>query len=82
MVKADRAEVGWDIQKKKWLIRIRVGEEVVKRTPSGHGPARDASDDVLRSLAIQTAHDDGYELDPAAVAIARPVAGASGRNPG
>src|SRR5437870_2666853 len=33
MIKADRAELSWDAQKKRWAIRIQVGEEVVKRSP-------------------------------------------------
>ena len=71
MTKADRAEVRWDLRKKRWHIRIQVGEEVIKRAASGNRPARDAGDEVLRSMAVETAHSDGYELDPAAVTIAR-----------
>jgi hypothetical protein len=71
MTKADRAEVRWDLQKKRWLVRIQVGEEVIKRPAPAHKPARDAAEQALRALAIETAHNDGYELDPAAVTILR-----------
>jgi hypothetical protein len=71
MTKADRAEVRWDLQKKRWQIRIQVGEEVIKRAAPGSKPAHDAGDEVLRSMALETARGDGYELDPAAVTIAR-----------
>ncbi len=70
MIKADRAQVSWDTQKKKWSVRIQVGEEVVKRSPD-KGPARDAGDEQLRSMAVDTAHGDGYEIDPSAVTISR-----------
>ena len=70
MVKADRAQVSWDPQKKKWLVRIQVGEEVLRRSPD-KGPTRDAAEEQLRSMAIETVHGDGYEIDPAAVTIAR-----------
>jgi hypothetical protein len=70
MMKADHAQVSWDPQKKSWMIRIQAGEEVVKRHPD-KAPSQGAADDQLRSLAIDTAHGEGYEIDPAAVSIAR-----------
>ena len=70
MIKADRAEVSWDAQKKKWAVRIQVGEEVVKRTPD-KSPAKDAADGQLRDIAIEIAHADGYDIDAAAVTISR-----------
>ena len=71
MIKADRAAVAWDPQKRTWRVRIQIGEEVIKRPASGHKVSREAADDMLRGLAVATARDDGYELDPAAVSIAR-----------
>jgi hypothetical protein len=70
MVRADRAQVSWDPQKKKWLVRIQIGEEVLRRSPD-KAPARDAGDEQLRSMAIETVRGDGYEIDPSAVTIAR-----------
>ena len=69
MRKADKAQVTWDAEKKVWRVRIQIGEEVIKR-PAGKTPP-DAADDALRSLAVKTAEDEGYELDPAQVTITR-----------
>ncbi|MBI3683132.1 MAG: hypothetical protein HY235_22395 [Acidobacteria bacterium] len=68
MVKARHAAVSWDPKKKRWLVRIEVGGEVIKR-PAKVAP--DAGDDALRSLAVVTAQEEGFELDPAGVAITR-----------
>ena len=68
MVRANDAEVVWDAQKKDWIVRIRSGEEVVRRPCKG---ARDLPDEELRSLAVQTALDDGYELVPDSVRVKR-----------
>jgi hypothetical protein len=69
MLRADSAKVDWDQEKKQWHVRVTMGEEVIKRrlpkTPHGAG------DDVLRSPAVETAHADGYDVDPASVAITR-----------
>jgi hypothetical protein len=69
MTKVDKAQVTWDAEKKMWRVRMQIGEEVIKR-PAGKTPA-DAADDTLRSLAVKTAQDEGYELDPAQVTITR-----------
>jgi hypothetical protein len=69
MIKADKAEVSWDEDKKKWLVRISVGEEVLRR--HCNEAKRDASDDDLRALAVSTAEDDGYELANNTVSIKR-----------
>jgi len=71
MTKADKAAVVWDADKKVWRVRIQIGEEVIKRPCSDRKIARDAGDDVLRSAAIETAHADGYDLEPSNVAIER-----------
>jgi len=69
MLHADSAKVDWDPDKKQWHVHVKMGEEVIKRrlpkTP------HDAGDDILRSLALETACADGYDVDPASVAIAR-----------
>ena len=61
MIQADSAEVGWDLEKKRWQVRIRVGEEVIKRPAPG--TSKDADEASLRSMAVRIAHDDGYNLD-------------------
>jgi hypothetical protein len=68
MLNADSAEVNWDAQKKRWSVRVKIGEEVIRR-PIESVP-KGAGDDVLRTAAVETAKADGYEVDPAKVAIA------------
>ena len=69
MMRADSAALSWDAQKKRWLIRIKVGEEVIRRPASGKG--KDADETVLRSTAVKLASDEGYQLEPSSVTIAR-----------
>ena len=69
MLKADKAAVNWEAAKKRWVVRLQSGEEVIKR-PAPKTP-RDANDDVLRTLAIKTAQEEGYELDATSVTVGR-----------
>ncbi|MBI3666998.1 MAG: hypothetical protein HY236_12395 [Acidobacteria bacterium] len=69
MTRADRAEIRWDSEKKRWLIRIQVGEEVIRRPAPG--APHDAGEDILRSAAVKTAEDDGYQIEPATVTVVR-----------
>lgn len=69
MMRANGAEVYWDTQKKSWIVRVQVGEEVVRRACKS--AKRDADDSGLRTAAIETARDDGYELDPDHVTVRR-----------
>jgi hypothetical protein len=65
-MKADRVEVVRDEQRKNWLIRIQVGDEVIRRyckEPS------DASEEVLRAAALKTVADEGYSIDPSNVLL-------------
>ena len=68
MLSADSAQVNWDIEKKHWLVRVKIGEEVIRR--SMPQVPQSAADDVLRSAAVEVAMADGYQVDPAKVAIA------------
>jgi hypothetical protein len=67
MTQTSSAKVEWNPEKKHWQVVIQAGAEVIRRqcakTP------RDASDAELRTLAIQTARDEGYTLDEAQVSI-------------
>jgi hypothetical protein len=69
MIRANAAEVFWDTDKNAWIVRVTVGEEAVKRMCKG--TSRDADEDTLRSLAVQTASDEGYELAAADVSVKR-----------
>lgn len=67
MLRATNATVDWDTAKKHWRIRIRIGAEVISRQVSK--PSQATDEEALRSLAIETARDEGYELNPAQVTI-------------
>jgi hypothetical protein len=68
MLSADSAQVNWDTDKKHWLVRVKIGEEVIRR--SIPKVPQSAGDEVLRSAAVEMAMADGYQVDPAKVAIA------------
>jgi hypothetical protein len=65
-MKADRVEVSHEEHGKGWLIRIQVGEEVIRRHCH---EAPDASQDSLRTAALKAASDEGYTIDPADIVI-------------
>lgn len=65
-MQADRADVSWDQEKSKWLVRIAVGEEVIRRYCD---LPRDASETDLRTAAQKTLQDEGYEADVAVINI-------------
>lgn len=69
LLRADQARVEWNSEKKQWHVEITVGAEVIKRWIPKE--PQDAGDDTLRPLAIATAKDEGYELDPSRVSVAR-----------
>ncbi|HEX7287573.1 MAG TPA: hypothetical protein VF532_15400 [Candidatus Angelobacter sp.] len=67
-MRADRVEVSWDQGKSSWLVRIEVGEEVIRR----HCKLPQNTDEqALRQAAVETLKDEGYELDGAAVNVKR-----------
>jgi hypothetical protein len=68
-MRANEAKVEWNPDKKHWQVVIQVGAEVIRR-PCPKNP-HDAADADLRSVAVATAKDEGYDLEPAAVAIVR-----------
>jgi hypothetical protein len=70
-MRADHAEVSWDVQKSKWLVRISAGEEVIRRHCD---LPQDTDQKDLRIAAEKMLHDEGYELDAAAITIQQPQA--------
>jgi hypothetical protein len=70
-MRADRAEVSWDAEKSKWVIRISVGEEVIRRYCS---LPHTASETDLRAAAQTTLRDEGYELEGEAITVQNPKA--------
>jgi hypothetical protein len=69
-MRADRTEVSWDTNKSKWLVRIEVGEEVIRRYCD---LPQNADQQALRTAAQKTLQDEGYEAD-AEISIAQPYA--------
>lgn len=67
-MRADKVEVSWDNGKSDWLVRIESGEEVIRRRCK---QSKNAEENVLRTAALQTAKDEGYEADAAAISIRR-----------
>jgi hypothetical protein len=70
-MRADHADVSWDSEKSKWVIRISVGEEVIRRYCS---LPQTANETELRSAAQSTLRDEGYELESEAIRIDTPKA--------
>lgn len=69
MLQATATKIQWDPEKKQWRVRIEFGDEVIKRFLSKS--PKDASEDSLRSLAVQTAQDEGYAIEAGRVEITR-----------
>ena len=65
---ADRVEVSWDPGKSKWLVRIKSGEEVIRRYCAA---AKNADEQTLRAAAEKTVQDEGYQASPGAISIRR-----------
>ena len=67
-MRADRVEVSWDQDKKKWLVRIQAGEEVIRRYCDD---SRDADEQKIRTAAQKTLVDEGYDANGVNVVIKR-----------
>lgn len=65
-MRADHADVSWDANKSQWLVRIEVGEEVIRRHCD---LPQNASETDLRAAAQTTLKDEGYELDGVDITI-------------
>jgi len=65
---ADRVEVSWDPGKSKWLVRIKSGEEVIRRYCNS---PKNADDQALRTAAEETVRDEGYQLAPNGITVRR-----------
>ena len=64
----DNVELLWDEGKRKWLVRIEAGTEVIRRH-CNH--ARDADEQQLRAAAQQTVIDEGYQVDASRISVIR-----------
>jgi hypothetical protein len=65
---ADRVEVSWDAAKSRWLIRITEGEEVIRRHCD---LPKNADEQALRAVALETVRDEGYDFDASKLTIQR-----------
>ncbi len=63
-MKADRVEISRDEPGNRWLIRIQVGEEVIRRHSA---EPKNASETTLRNAAVKTVNDEGYTIDPSEI---------------
>ena len=66
-MRADRVNVSWDAEKKKWLVRIQIGEEVIRRYCN---LPKDAGEQQVRAAAQKTLQDEGYDIDVASLKVA------------
>ena len=69
MIRANEAKVEWNAAKKQWQVVIQVGAEVIRRPCPKK--TREAGDADLRTVAVQTANDEGYDIDEASIAVVR-----------
>ncbi len=69
MLQANQAEVAWDSKKKQWHVTIEVGAVSIKRWSATNG--REVDDDALRTMVVETARDEGYELEVQRISIVR-----------
>jgi len=60
-MRADQVEASWDSAKSKWLLRIRIGEEVIRRYCD---IPKNADEETLKAVARKTLLDEGYDPDP------------------
>lgn len=67
-MRADRVEASWDNDKKKWVVRIQSGEEVIRRYCDGN---RDIDDQKIRAAAQKTLVDEGYDANGMQIVVKR-----------
>lgn len=67
-MRADRVEVTWNEEKKKWLVRIQAGDEVIRRLTDA---PTNADEQALRSAAQNVLQEEGYEPNAVQIAIRR-----------
>jgi hypothetical protein len=65
---ADRVQVSWDADKRKWVVRVEVGLEVIRRYCN---LPRDADEGSLRTAAEKTVVDDGYQISADKIEVTR-----------
>jgi hypothetical protein len=67
-MRADHIEISWDAARKKWLLRIRIGEEVIRRYSDA---PKDTDDGALKAVGRKTLEDEGYDSEVQDITIRR-----------
>lgn len=67
-MRADQVEVSWEADKSNWVVRIKSGEEVIRRHCN---LPKDADEQTVCAAAQQVVQDEEYELDVAELLIRR-----------
>jgi hypothetical protein len=67
-MRADHVEVSWDADKSNWMVRIKSGEEVIRRRCK---LPQDADEQSRRTATQHVVHDEGFELNVAGLVIQR-----------
>jgi len=67
-MRVDRLELSWDAGSSNWLLRIEVGEEVIRRYCAA---PKNADEQSLRLAARKTVEDEGFEPDVSQMIIRR-----------
>ena len=68
MLRADTAKIEWNSDKKQWHVELTIGAEVIKRWLKN---PHETGDDQLKTLAVESAKDEGYDLDSGRVSVSR-----------
>ena len=67
-MRADGVEISWAPEQKKWVVRIRVGEEVIRRN---YDVPRNALEPAIPTAAQEAIKNEGYEPDVTQITIHR-----------
>lgn len=65
-MRADRVEVSRDEAGKRWVIRIEVGAEVIRRHSN---ESKGATTGDLQKVAAGIAAEEGYQVEPSDVVV-------------
>ena len=57
-------ELSWDASRSNWLLRIKAGEEVIRRQCA---LPQSADEQTLRTAIEKAVSDEGYEMYPASL---------------
>jgi len=67
-MQADRVELSWDAARSNWLVRIVIGEEIIRRHCK---LPKDSDEQSLHSLVGTTLREEGYDPEVPEIKIHR-----------